>query len=206
MKRKSALELCLVAALTIAAGCNDAGDAGRVEGTADTAAEARGPAGVADSSQAERESAKPLPDAARSPGKPGAPVAIDYAIIGVPIVGHPVNIDVALSSTRGDAPVRLSWHVLDSGSLSFPESQAREVAVRVTSRQVETRQVTVVPQREGRLYLNVTAEVETPDGAMLKSIAIPIQVGDAPGEPAPAGELKEDAGGEAVMSLPADRR
>ena len=205
MKRISALELCLVAALTIAAGCNNAGDASRVEGAADNAAEARGPATAVDSSQAERDPAKPLPEPQRSPGKPGAPVVIDYDIIGVPIVGHPVNIDLAVSSTRGDAPVRLSWHVLDSGSLSFPESQVREVAMRVTPRQVETRQVTVVPQREGRLYLNVTAEVETPDGAMLKSIAIPIQVGDAPGEPTPAGELKEDAEGDAVMSLPADK-
>lgn len=181
----------VLAALFLAAGCKDTGS-----GDSGSAAAERG--------QAQATSAKPLPEPQRSPGKPAAPVSIDYDIIGVPIVGHPVNIDVEVSSTQGDAPVRLRWHVLDSGSLSFPEAQVREVAVRVNPRQAETRQVTVVPQREGRLYLNVTAEVETPDGAMLKSIAIPIQVGDAPGEPEPAGELGEDAGGEAVMSLPAD--
>lgn len=141
---------------------------------------------------------------AASPGKPSAPVAIDYDVIGVPIVGHPVNVDIAVSSTQGEAPVKLSWHVLDTGSLSFPESQAREVSLRVNQRRAETRQVTIVPQREGRLYLNVTAEVDTPDGAMLKTMAIPIQVGGAPGEPEAAGEVKEDAEGEAVMSLPAD--
>jgi hypothetical protein len=141
-----------------------------------------------------------------SPGKPGAPILIDYDIVGVPIVGHPVNIDLAVSSTQGDAPVKLKWHVLDTGSLSFPDSQLREVSLRVNSRQAETRQVTVVPQREGRLYLNVTAEVETADGAMLKSMAIPIQVGSAPGEPEqePNGEVKEDADGETIVSLPAD--
>lgn len=139
-----------------------------------------------------------------SPGKPTAPVTIDYDVIGVPIVGHPVNVDIAVSSTQGDAPVKLRWHVLDTGSMSFPESQAREVSLRVNQRQAETRQVTIVPQREGRLYLNVTAEVETPDGAMLKTMAIPIQVGSAPGEPEAAGEVKQDAEGEAVISLPAD--
>jgi hypothetical protein len=139
-----------------------------------------------------------------SPGKPTAPVAIDYDVIGVPLVGHPVNVDIAVSSTQGEAPVKLRWQVLDTGSLSFPESQAREVSLRVDQRQAQTRQVTIVPQREGRLYLNVTAEVETPDGAMLKTIAIPIQVGTAPGEPEAAGEVQQDADGEAVMSLPAD--
>ncbi|WP_348246283.1 hypothetical protein, partial [Salmonella enterica] len=63
-----------------------------------------------------------------SPGKPTAPVTIDYDVIGVPIVGHPVNVDIAVSSTQGDAPVKLRWHVLDTGSMSFPESQAREVS------------------------------------------------------------------------------
>ena len=151
-------------------------------------------------------SAKPsaAPTDSASPGKPGAPVTIDYDVIGVPMVGHPVNVDIAVSSTRGDAPVKLRWHVLDTGSLAFPETQAREVSLRVNPRQAETRQVTIVPQRQGRLYLNVTAEVETPDGAMLKTIAIPIQVGSAPGEPEAAGEVKQDADGEAVMSLPAD--
>ena len=143
-------------------------------------------------------------NASASPGKPTAPVAIDYEVIGVPIVGHPVNVDIAVSSTQGEAPVKLSWQVLDTGSLSFPESQPREVSLRVNQRQAEMRQVTIVPQREGRLYLNVTAEVETPDGAMLKTMAIPIQVGGAPGEPEAAGEVKQDEEGEAVISLPAD--
>ncbi len=151
-------------------------------------------------------SAGPAAKPRTSPGKPGAPIAIDYDIIGVPLVGQPVNIDVAVSSARGEAPVKLSWRVLDGGSLSFPEQQQREVALRVSPRQAETRQVTVVPQREGRLYLNVTAEMETPEGAMLKTVAIPIQVGGPPGTPEPAGEVKEDSGGEAVMSLPADNR
>lgn len=192
MKRYPALELYLAAALAFAAGCNDT-------------EEARSGQASADNGQA---AAKPTPgqpaEPQRSPGKPSAPISIDYDIIGVPIVGHPVNIDLAVSSTQGEAPVKLTWRVLDTGSLSFPDSQLREVSVRVDQRRPETRQVTVVPQREGRLYLNVTAEMETADGAILKTIAIPIQVGTAPGEPEPDGEVKQDADGETIVSLPAD--
>lgn len=188
MKRYSLHGAWLAAAIACT-GCDNGGDA-----AAGSAEDAGKPAAT--------QAAKPQ----ASPGKPTAPISIDYDIIGVPIVGHPVNIDLAVSSTQGDAPVKLTWHVLDTGSLSFPDSQLREVSLRVNSRQAETRQVTVVPQREGRLYLNVTAEVETADGAMLKSMAIPIQVGSAPGEPVQEqnGEVKEDAEGETIVSLPAD--
>ena len=190
MQRHLLWPIVLLAVLAFAAGCKNANEGG--EGAA-----------VEDGGEATKPAAA---EPQTSPGKPTAPISIDYDIIGVPLVGHPVNIDIAVSSTRGEAPVKLSWHVLDTGSLSFPDSQLREVSLRVNSRQAETRQVTVVPQREGRLYLNVTAEIETADGAMLKSMAIPIQVGSAPGEPEqePNGEVKEDADGETIVSLPAD--
>jgi len=41
-------------------------------------------------------------------------------------------------------------------------------------------QVTVIPQREGRFYLNVSASMEIPDGTLSTVMAIPIQVGNAP--------------------------
>lgn len=137
-------------------------------------------------------------------GKPSAPIAIDYDVIGTPLVGQPVNIDLSVRSTQGDAPVRITYRVLDPDSMSFPDTQAREVALRVGATEPAVRQVTVVPQREGRLYLNVTAEIETPDGAMIRSIAIPVQVGSGPAERQPNGTLTEDADGNPVISLPAD--
>jgi hypothetical protein len=181
----------LLAAVVVCSGCQGADDARNV-GSADSGENAE--------ERAAAETAAPRASA----GKPTAPISIEYDIIGAPIVGHPVNIDLAVRSTQGDRPVKLTYRVLDTGSLSFPESQVREVSVRVNQAQTAARQVTVVPQREGRLYLNVTAEVETESGAMIKSIAIPVQVGSGPGEREPAGEVTEDADGEAIISLPAD--
>lgn len=185
MKRMILYGTCWLA--LAAAGCKDA--------------ERMTAADTPDTPSASEESAA---DGQAPEGKPTAPIDIEYDVIGTPIVGQPVNIDLSVKSTRGDTPVRLSYRVLDSKSMSFPAAQAKEVALRVGDTQPAVRQVTIVPQREGRLYLNVTAEVETPGGAMFKSIAIPVQVGSGPTEQEPDGTLKEDAEGEAVLSLPAD--
>lgn len=140
-----------------------------------------------------------------SAGKPSAPITIDYTVIGTPVVGQPVNIDLEVSSSLGNRPVTLNYRINDARNLVFPQAQPQRVALAArtdTGRAVQ--QVTVVPQREGRLYLNVSAEVETDEGMLMKSMAIPIQVGSAPEQPATNGELREGADGEAVISMPAD--
>lgn len=144
-------------------------------------------------------------DARTSPGKPGAPVDFDYAIIGTPVVGQPVNINLEVSSSLRDRPVTLNYRINDARNLRFPEAQAQRVALPAFGdAERVTEQVTVVPQREGRLYLNVYAEVETAEGTLMKSIAIPIQVGRGPRLKEPNGEAREGADGETVISLPAE--
>ncbi len=182
MRRPILYGLC---GLALAAACN--------AGTSD--------GGAAPPAEAPHESAAA---ASQPAAKPSAPVSIDYDVIGTPVVGEPVSIDLSVKSTRGEAPVRLSYRVLDAQSMSFPATQARDVALRVGNTEPAIRQITVVPQREGRLYVNVTAEVETDAGTLIKAIAIPVQVGSGPAEREPNGTLKQDPNGDAVMSLPAD--
>jgi len=67
-----------------------------------------------------------------------------------------------------------------------------------------SQKITVVPQREGRLYLNVSAEVDTDNGMMIRTTSIPIQVGSAPPELKVNGELLETDDGEVVVSMPAE--
>jgi hypothetical protein len=140
-----------------------------------------------------------------SAGKPSAPVTIDYTVIGTPVVGQPVNINLEVSSSLGNRPVTLNYRINDARNLVFPQAQPQRVALAApadTGRAAQ--QVTVIPQREGRLYLNVSAEVETDEGMMLKSMAIPIQVGSAPQQQETNGELREGSDGEAVISMPAE--
>jgi len=135
-----------------------------------------------------------------SPGKPMAPISMDYEIIGNPIVGAPVMINVNVGS--GEGPVTVRYSITDSSALRFQQGQEERWQID-DSRSKQSQQIAVIPQREGRLYLNVSAEVETPGGTMIRSMAIPIKVGNAPAEATINGELKEGPGGETVISMPA---
>jgi hypothetical protein len=44
-------------------------------------------------------------------GKPQGPVRIDYRVIGTPVVGQPVTIDLVVKSNVGDEPVTLSYEM-----------------------------------------------------------------------------------------------
>ena len=159
-----------------------------------------GSAGVASVS---KPAAKPGAGVSRSPGKPSAPVSIDYEILGKAIVGLPVAINVRVRGTRDDiGPVAVSYAINDTSALMFQEGQVERLEIAALN-EASVQQLAVVPQREGRLYINVSVEVTTPGGSMIKSMAIPIQVGSAPVPSQTRGELKEGPDGETVLSLPA---
>ena len=145
---------------------------------------------------------KPLPVAdGASPGKPSAPISIEYEIVGSPIVGAPVLINVDVSSGAG--PVSVQYNIIDTSALVFQRGQVQQWEISDPAAESTFQQLSVIPQREGRLYVNVSAEVMTPSGSMIRSMAIPIKVGEAPSPTTPNGEVVEGPDGEAVISLPA---
>jgi hypothetical protein len=147
-----------------------------------------------------------MPDeaATRSPGKPTAPVSIRYDVVGNAVVGQPVAINLQVSTTVPDQAVTLHYRTNDSSAMLFPESQAMRIEMNAApDDSPRMQQVSVIPQREGRLFLNVSAEVQTENGMMFRSVAIPIQVGAGSRAPAVNGEIRETADGEQVISMPA---
>ena len=139
-----------------------------------------------------------------SPGKPSAPISMKYEILGNPIVGQPVAINVQVRSTSGSQPVTVQYSINDSSALVFQAGQVERLQFTANAEKTDSQQqLAVIPQREGRLYVNVSAEIQTPDGSMIKSMAIPIQVGSAPNKPEINGELVEGPDGETVISMPA---
>ena len=139
-----------------------------------------------------------------SPGKPSIPISIDYEVLGKAIVGLPVAINVQVSASQEVGPITVQYSINDVSALRFQEGQVERRQYRNRS-ELDMQQVAVVPQREGRLYINVSAEVETAGGTIIKSMAIPIQVGNAPVQPQLNGELKEGPDGETVISMPAQQ-
>ena len=135
--------------------------------------------------------------------KPSAPISIDYEIIGTPVIGIPLSINVKVSSTLNQ-PIRMNYRIIDMTSLMFTDAQAQSISlILVDAEAFATEQVTVVPQREGRLYLNVSAEIETELGMMAKVMAIPIQVGSLQPTLPLNGTITIGEDGEALISMPA---
>ncbi len=150
-------------------------------------------------------SPKPQPRHDGTIAKPGAPFSVSYKVIGTPIVGSPVTVDLRITSTLGSDPVKVSYRINDASAMMFHEAQPSEVeGAPAADEGFIAQQVTVIPQREGRLYLNVGASVETEDGSMSSVMAIPIQVGSGGRDLVENGEVQLDENGEAVRVLTAE--
>ena len=92
--------------------------------------------------------------------KPQSPVAIDYRIIGTPIVGQPLAIDIEVRSLLGPQQIRLQYRINDSTAMELGEAQPAEVSIApVTNNAPTVQQVSLVPLREGRQFLNVAASI-----------------------------------------------
>ena len=142
------------------------------------------------------------------PATPASIFRFDYKVIGTPIVGQPVAIDLQFESSLGDQTFDVSYRVNDATALDFPESQVKNISISPSAGEGKVRraaqQVTVIPMREGRLYLNVAAKVEGDAGSLSNVIAVPIQVGQAPRELVQDGSVTTDENGELIRSLPAE--
>jgi hypothetical protein len=137
--------------------------------------------------------------------KPQSPVAIDYRIIGTPIVGQPLAIDIEVRSLLGPQQIRLQYRINDSTAMELGEAQPAEVSIApVTDNAPTVQQVSLVPLREGRQFLNVAASIEVEGGRISSAMAIPVQVGAAPRQPETNGTLTTDENDEAIHSLPAN--
>jgi hypothetical protein len=140
-----------------------------------------------------------------SVSKPGAPFTMSYRIIGTPIVGSPVAIDLRIESTLGPQPVTVSYRIADVSAMVLHEAQPAKIRLEPAANEdFVLQRVTVIPQREGRLYLNVDASIETDDGVSSTAMAVPIQVGAGGRELQEQGEVGVDENGEAVRILTPD--
>lgn len=108
---------------------------------------------------------------------PHGPVSIAYRIIGTAIVDQPLGIDLQITSPDGPQEITMSYRVNDSTAMEFGEAQPVSVTIAVNGADSPSlQQVRVVPLREGRVFLNVSASVETDNGTRSTVVAVPIQV------------------------------
>jgi hypothetical protein len=142
------------------------------------------------------------PDMGGAVVTPGSPFRVSYTIIGTPVVGSPVTVNLQIESATESQPVNLEYRIRDASSMILAESQPARVRMEpAANERVFQQQVTLIPQREGRFYLNVSASFETSNGTVSTVTAIPLQVGSGTRELQDHGELQVDENGEAVRVL-----
>jgi hypothetical protein len=145
---------------------------------------------------------KPATDTSGVRAKAGSPFAITYEIVGTPIVGSPVTLNLTVTSAFGPTPVEISYHITDATALILHEAQPESLRAEMTMNETFVQdRVTVIPQREGRVYLNVEAGVATAQGRISTTMAIPIHVGAVDTSPVEHGELETNEDGETTRVL-----
>ena len=143
--------------------------------------------------QSAGETAKPTANATstQTPSSPGNLFRVDYQVIGTPVVGSPVSIDLEITSAFGDEPVDLAFRIPDVTALEMEAAQPRDLRRTPSSGDHRIRErVTVIPQREGRLFINISASRAQDDGTLTSSISIPIHVGNVDTSIRQQGELQ----------------
>jgi len=145
---------------------------------------------------------KPATEPAGVQAKAGSPFAISYDMIGTPIIGSPLTLNLTIASAHGPTPVEISYQIPDASALMLHEAQPESLRAEMTMNEtfIEDR-VTVIPQREGRVYLNVEAAVTTAEGRTSTTMAIPIHVGAVDTSLVEHGELETNEDGETTRVL-----
>jgi hypothetical protein len=138
----------------------------------------------------------------RSPGKPGAPVALRYAVQGTPAVGKGLPVELTLiPNSRGS---RLSVLITTDRGLNLQDPSQRFAYDTVVAGARFTHTVNVMPESEGLFYINVFVTLENEHGSLGRTFAVPIRVGEGKmPKAAPEGKTQTDPGGERVEVMPA---
>ena len=141
----------------------------------------------------------------RTPGTPGTMFDVNYRIVGTPIVGSPVSIDLEINSNLGDEAVEVGYQIPDPTSMFMDDTQPRTLTrTPLAGERAIRERVTVVPQREGRLFINIRATRAAGDGSNSTMISIPIHVGNVDTSLIEQGELETNDEGETTRVQTSD--
>jgi hypothetical protein len=140
--------------------------------------------------------------AAKSPGKPGAPVAFDYVFLGQPKAGQPLEIEVKLTPTAAIDDLQLT--VIGSPRLAIEKGAGTHRLAQPQHGVAQTFVIRVRPDADGMHDLKVRAVTQTGSRSSMRTLGIAIPVGAkaAFAKPVTPGVVVS-TGARPVVSLPA---
>lgn len=163
------------------------------------------------SKQAQNDTVSPKPSETAShgivsPGKPRAPVRIEYQVSKDLQPGLPVVISLSITPLVDAQHITL--HYRTEGDLNSGDPQPQFSFGPTQARTTVQQAITVIPQAEGRYRVIVSVTIASQSGqAGSRSISIPIVVGNPP--PAslkPQGTMGTDSQGKPIIVTPAQEQ
>lgn len=145
---------------------------------------------------------EPAAEVFQSPGKPNVtPLDVHYRLLDIPQVGEPFGLELTIVSTQ--ATTGLGYSVdAESALVVDPRGQQRSFAGK-PARTPEKTTLSITPVMEGRFYVHVSGNGVVNGKNYTRVVTIPIQVGQGTRQLEQIGEVRSDADGNPVVSLPA---
>lgn len=136
-----------------------------------------------------------------SPGKPSAPINLDYSFDAKPTLGQPLSVNIKLTETQSAKPVTAA---LKYSSELIEHKSIRKMSFK-SSAQESSQVITITPTENGIYFINIQASTEVNGQTMYKAFSIPVEVGEVDWEKhtRPEGTIKNDSKGGKVISFPA---
>ncbi len=147
---------------------------------------------------------KKIQEHSSSPGKPSAPIKLEYRFNGQPTLGQPLDVSIKLTETRSAKPVKAALKYAPE----LIEVKAINKMSFKSSPQESSQVVTITPVENGIYFINIQASTEVDGQTMYKAFSIPVEVGEV-GEvdwkehTKPEGTINNDSQGGKVISFPA---
>jgi hypothetical protein len=140
-------------------------------------------------------------DQIASPGKPSAPINLDYSFDGEPTLGQPLSVNIKLTETHDAKPVKAALKY----SPELIENKAISKMSFKSSPQESSQAIMITPTENGIYFINIQASTEVNGQTMYKAFSIPVEVGEVDWEKhtQPEGTIKNDSKDGKVISFPA---
>ncbi len=152
----------------------------------------------------EKEESQPIRrEVFASPGKPSAPITMNYKILSKNLkAGDEIEIEVTFTSTV-NSPI--TSEMTSSGKLDWINSERSwQIPVNLTGPREKLPRVKVVAPKEGLFYIHFVAKIDDGNQKMTKAFSIPIKIGDGPIKLKPPGKVVTDSKGQRIIIQKAD--
>ncbi len=107
---------------------------------------------------------------------------IKYDIQGKPIIGQAVSVKLVFDGSLESEQIQIEFKIEDPSSMIFSESQVEKINLqynKIKNDNIFIQNVSIIPQKTGRIFLNVILSYEIKSGIVSIMKAIPIYVDSA---------------------------